>query len=292
MLISISLMFASLLMAHSGWQGNSSILEKSLQDQFLGKLLTLRHFYVASKLQFNADGKLLGNANEGSWTTYGRVKVTQIKVNGQKLALKARRLVLQYDPQGMSFFNIGERAVQNCTMEVSLTSGADRVNRLSLALTRIFLTQSENLAEVAPDSWKLFLSRMSPPTKADLAAAMSKETMGYIVHTKEESRITEPITLHSSLPRYTDHARLARASGKIVIAAVIDTSGRAISPIIVVPMGLGLDEAAIEELAKWTFKPAQLNGDSVALLTNIEVTFQLYDQPPSIKKQMSQGALQ
>jgi TonB family protein len=292
MLISISLMFASLLMAHSGWQGNSSILEQSLRDQFQGKIVTLRHFYIAPKLQFNADGKLLGNANEGSWTTYGRVKVTQIKVSGQKLTLKGHRLVLQYDPEGKSFFNIGENAIQNCTIEVSLTPGADRVNRLNLALTKIFLAQSEKLAEVAPDSWRLFLSRMSPPTMADLTAANSKETMGYIVYTNKESRITEPITLHSSLPRYTDHARLARASGIVVIAAVIDTSGKAIRPIIVVPMGLGLDEAAVEELAKWRFRPAQLNGDSVAMFANIEVTFQLYDQPPAIKKQMSLGALQ
>jgi TonB family protein len=279
MLVLVSVLIASLLPAFSGGQNSNTMLELSLRDQFQGRIVTLRHFYTGSKLLFDEDGNIVGTAKEGSWTTCAKVQITQVKLSNKGLVMKAQRLLLQYDPAGKSFLDIGQ--TQQISIEVALAQPAER---LKSALAKVFLTTSEDLSQLAPECWKLFLMRAAPPSKADLAAALSRESLGYEVHTSAEPGITEPIILRRSIPRYTPEARLGRANGNIVIAAVVDTNGRATRPIIVVPLGLGLDEAAVEEIGKWTFKPAQLNGEAVAMLANIEITFKLYDQPPEKRK--------
>ena len=44
---------------------------------------------------------------------------------------------------------------------------------------------------------------------------------------------------------------------------------------VVRPLGLGLDEKAIEAIKKWRFRPGVKNGKPVAVLVTIEVNFRL-----------------
>jgi outer membrane biosynthesis protein TonB len=41
------------------------------------------------------------------------------------------------------------------------------------------------------------------------------------------------------------------------------------------PLGLGLDEKAIEAVQKWRFRPGYLNGKAVAVAATVEVNFRL-----------------
>jgi TonB family protein len=42
------------------------------------------------------------------------------------------------------------------------------------------------------------------------------------------------------------------------------------------PLGLGLDEKAIEAVHTWKFKPASRNGSPVAVRMSVEVSFRLF----------------
>ena len=70
-------------------------------------------------------------------------------------------------------------------------------------------------------------------------------------------------------PEYTDEARLAQLEGTVVLQGSIDEEGVARNLEIARPIGLGLDEKAIEAVKQWHFA---VSADEPF---NIEVTFRL-----------------
>lgn len=87
--------------------------------------------------------------------------------------------------------------------------------------------------------------------------------------------VSAPQVLFKVDPEYSEEARKAKYSGTVVIALVVDPSGRPQSMRVVRSIGLGLDEKAIEAVSKWRFKPGLKNGQPVAVAANIEVNFRL-----------------
>ncbi|RPJ85996.1 MAG: energy transducer TonB, partial [Acidobacteria bacterium] len=88
--------------------------------------------------------------------------------------------------------------------------------------------------------------------------------------------ISLPVLINHRLPQYTDEAIKARVEGVVFLQAVIRKNGRADSFQIVRGLGHGLDERAIQEIARsWTFRPATRRGVAIDYPTLIEVTFSL-----------------
>ena len=56
----------------------------------------------------------------------------------------------------------------------------------------------------------------------------------------------------------------------------MDTNGNTRDPQVVRPLGMGLDEKAIEAVKQYRFKPATYKGHPVAVRVNIEVNFRIY----------------
>ena len=75
-------------------------------------------------------------------------------------------------------------------------------------------------------------------------------------------------------PRYPDDARQARIQGMVVLKAEIDKSGDVESLTLVSghPM---LAPAALAAVKQWKYKPYLLNGQPVAVETQVTVAFQL-----------------
>jgi periplasmic protein TonB len=88
--------------------------------------------------------------------------------------------------------------------------------------------------------------------------------------------VSEPHLIYRLEPEYSDEARKARVQGTVTIAAIIDAQGRPQSMHVVRRLGLGLDEKALEAVAKWRFEPAMKDSHAVPVRVDIEVTFRLY----------------
>jgi TonB family protein len=87
--------------------------------------------------------------------------------------------------------------------------------------------------------------------------------------------VTAPIPIYSPDPGYSEEARKAKYSGVAVVVAIVDAQGSVVDVQILKPVGLGLDEKAVEAVRQWKFKPAMRNGAPVKVRVNIEVTFRL-----------------
>ena len=76
-------------------------------------------------------------------------------------------------------------------------------------------------------------------------------------------------------PQYSEEARKAKWGGTVLLSLVVDETGHTKDIRVLKPLGLGLDEKAIEAVTKWTFIPGKKAGKAVAVQAQIEVTFRL-----------------
>jgi len=87
--------------------------------------------------------------------------------------------------------------------------------------------------------------------------------------------VSQPSVLFKVDPEYSEEARKAKYSGTVLIQLVVDPDGKARNIKVVRSLGLGLDEKAMEAVAKWKFKPGMKNGSAVPVIATIEVNFRL-----------------
>ena len=87
--------------------------------------------------------------------------------------------------------------------------------------------------------------------------------------------ITNPAPIYRPEPQYSEEARTAKWQGSVLLSTVIDKSGVPTDIKVVRPLGMGLDEKAVEALDQWRFKPGAKDGVPVPVHAQIEVSFRL-----------------
>jgi protein TonB len=87
--------------------------------------------------------------------------------------------------------------------------------------------------------------------------------------------VSAPTLLFSPEPEYSEEARKAKFQGTVKLALVVDERGNPTQIKVITPLGLGLDQKAIEAVQKWKFKPGMKDGKPVAVQASVEVNFRL-----------------
>jgi len=87
--------------------------------------------------------------------------------------------------------------------------------------------------------------------------------------------VSAPLPIFKVEPDYSEEARKAKFQGTVILAIVVDDKGLPRDVKVLRPLGLGLDEKAIEAVQKWRFKPGMKDGRPVAVAATIEVSFHL-----------------
>ena len=86
--------------------------------------------------------------------------------------------------------------------------------------------------------------------------------------------VKPPKPIYMPLPAYTQKAREAGIHGYIFLEGVISKDGRASDLLVLEGLGYGLDESAMNTIAKeWQWEPATLNGQPVDVRAKIQVPF-------------------
>ena len=87
-----------------------------------------------------------------------------------------------------------------------------------------------------------------------------------------------PVVLQKSEPEYPEEARIAAVDGSMRIALVVDSAGNPSDLKVIRPIGFGRDEAALQSIAPWKFKPGMKDGVAVPVETTIDASFKLPDK--------------
>jgi TonB family protein len=88
--------------------------------------------------------------------------------------------------------------------------------------------------------------------------------------------VSAPIPIYKPEPAYSEEARKAKYQGTVVLWIVVDVQGNVTDAKVVRPLGLGLDEKALETVRTWKFKPAMRNAVPVPVRVIVEVSFRLF----------------
>lgn len=87
--------------------------------------------------------------------------------------------------------------------------------------------------------------------------------------------VSQPVLVTKVEPEYSEEARKAKYSGTVLLSIVVDANGMPRDIHVIRPLGLGLDDKAIEAVMKWRFRPALKGGHPVAVQAQVEVNFRL-----------------
>ena len=87
--------------------------------------------------------------------------------------------------------------------------------------------------------------------------------------------VTRPEKISGAPPVYTEAARKARVTGTVVIESIIDEQGNVTNTRVLQGLPMGLDQAALEAVQAWKFKPARFQGKPVKVYYTLTVNFQI-----------------
>jgi periplasmic protein TonB len=91
------------------------------------------------------------------------------------------------------------------------------------------------------------------------------------------SGVTMPSILREVKPSYTAEAMRAKVQGAVMVEATVHEDGRVGQVRIVRSLDrrFGLDEEALKAVKNWRFSPGKRQGQNVAVIVEIELTFTL-----------------
>lgn len=88
--------------------------------------------------------------------------------------------------------------------------------------------------------------------------------------------VLPPRPVYDPDPDYSEEARKAKYQGTVVLWVIVGADGRPKDVRVQRPLGMGLDEKAVEAVRRWKFEPAKKDGQAVAVQIQVEVNFRLY----------------
>ena len=88
--------------------------------------------------------------------------------------------------------------------------------------------------------------------------------------------VSAPVVIHKVEAEFTDEARRVKYQGVASVGLIVDTQGNPEGVHVVHPLGMGLDQKAVEAVRQYKFKPAMFKGRAVPVQMVIEVDFHMF----------------
>jgi TonB family protein len=235
-------------------------LEKDVKD----KIVMIRNFYAGDSLHYDAEGKLLSDAQPGAWTVNGILKPNRIRLSKQSIEIRGNRLFWFYDyAKNKPDMIISDK---NLTISIKRPSGYSSISEIGKLVSRIFYTADEPLAEYVPEYWKHLVQ-----TKFELNVDRAKEITNEPSVARGDTE--PPRILSSPQPVFTPEARWMLLAGIVLLRGIVDEEGKVSVEEILRPLGAGLDDNAVKALETWELTPAIRDGSPVKVTIIIEVSF-------------------
>jgi TonB family protein len=269
----------------------ASNLEGRLKTKYQYQVLTLRRFYEGRKLQFDSRGNLMGESPVGPWTVYGQIRCTAVHLVGQTLHLKGLRRRLFADPAseelkdvleaGTSgslrnqFRYLGSKGLREfeedakIEIDIDLASVPKDEPEVTSAVNAVFLSPGDDLAKVMPGFWKAIVLRQEGKPQID-------EPASGVCGVESGTEVSPPHAISAGGPEFSEIARQVGFDGTVILSLVVTPEGIPSDISVIRPLGLGLDEQALQAVSNWKFEPARKEGVPMPCRIHVETTFRLH----------------
>ena len=233
--------------------------ESKLREAMVGKVATLRNFYIESDLNFDSHGKLINKSKTGPWTYYGRVQVASIKLSDDLLVIKGERNVVQWETAGREFEN--RTLEKTVRIAIQLPAGHDEKSLLN-AIDSVFLTRDTPLSDIVPDYWKDLLT-----TERQRRVEFEKQKAAIMKNVREMDAGINPPKLRSSAAGIETSLTPFKdiKPTELTFSLVVDEKGNVKELQIEKPLGLGIDDPVADTIARWKWAPATQAGQPVSV---------------------------
>jgi TonB family protein len=176
------------------------------------------------------------------------------------------------------------------TVQIALNQPLKDLAEAESVLGRVFALTKKDVVDSAPEFWRRYLDKNIPPRPPEEKAVAPAdhtekrpELLARGAKTPEHDAtrpfmigrggVRAPTPLFTPEPEFPGRASSEHYQGIVVLNVIVDTSGKVQNIRLVRPAGMGMDEEAVATVSKWRFKPAQREGEPVAVEMNIEVAF-------------------
>ena len=236
----------------TGPSGSTSILGIQLADTVSAQLATeAKGIHIADRRKLQAflekeriQSKLLEDDNAARWLAMGQsanfVLVGYLKGERDKLTVRVQLLDASRIPNPK----------ENRTMKMGPVEEAS-------------LTMTDAAGELDPA--EPFSKAPDPPA-----------TAGTTVYHAGVRGTTVPENIYNPNPPYTDTARKVKFQGTLILSLIVSEEGLVQDLWIVRGLPFGLNQAALDTVRNWRFRPSTLEGKPVPVQVPVEVTFRLY----------------
>ena len=253
-------------------------LQEQLSDQYLGKIVFLRHSFASASQEYDSKGKLKGRLEEGPWTYYGRFLVERIVLEKGKLQLDGSRVIYKFDEKGNYLIPVQDHDSVNIAIRVDhpITTMDEAVSLLG----RVFAITEQEREEATPSYWRSCVVKQpgtedvksDKPEPKDDASGINKAAEEKV--NGGEHKVTAPKLQFGPAPEFQPKKGI---SGLVGLNVIVDSTGHISRVKIGRSLGQGLDEEAIRTVKTWRFAPATDNGRPVAVAMYIQIDFRRYD---------------
>jgi len=250
-------------------------LKDALTHKYKNQLLAQRSpFSTGRDQKFDSAGHSLSIEKSSDWLLYGGFYVEKLSLSSDTLRLEGHRAT--YYDEKMSGKRIMMPFEKSRHMEIHLDHPLNSMDDADAIMERIFFLGPDAVDHIKaelrraddniPDAEIYRVSQPAvKPASAD--AAVSNDS---------DVKVLPPRATYTPEPDYSAVAQHAKYQGTVLLTILIDKAGKVSRIRLERPLGMGLDENAMEGVQRWRFNPATRNGEPVAVVMNIEVSFNLY----------------
>ena len=220
---------------------------------------------------------MLGNPKVGDWTLAG-VNVSKVELRAGEMELDGVRVAIRYSAEQHQFERhpLNDEKVK-ILVGLAGGTGATSAKSFEAAVAAIFAVGIDPaLQRSMPECWQHYFNPgLEWPADA-LTGVTVYPTFGLPNQAKD---VVPAKGEHKAEVKFTNFAERDRVKGTVLLRLVVDADGvpRRIS--IVQPLGYGLDERAVEAMAKWRFAPGTREGKAVATGVVVAQEFAVGGQP-------------
>jgi TonB family protein len=236
-------------------------VKDALDQKYKKQVLAVRFPLTGRTQKLDSSGQPVKVPDKGQWVTYGGIYIEKINITKDTLRLEGPRVaVTGQKKEGRPVFVKLEKSLK---FEFHLDQPLQSVDDAQAMLGRVFyLDPSEAEEHIKPEIRRYESVAKGPIHKVDQDGV--------------KDGVKAPKPTYTPEPEFSEEARRAKFQGVVYLSIIVDETGSVSRVRLDRPLGMGLDDNAMQRVKTWRFNPAKLEGQPVAVEMQIEVAFNLY----------------